>query len=72
MNGYEQALANPNSALSKFIEQREMVVNPSQASIETALAVYERLGGSEFMSEAQKGIVKRHLQRALSVLEGAE
>jgi hypothetical protein len=70
MNGYESALANPDSALNQFIEQRKMVVNPSRASIEAALAVYARLGGSEFMNEYQVGSIKRHLQRALAILEG--
>jgi hypothetical protein len=68
MNAYEQALANPNSALSKFIVEREDVVNPSRELVEKALEVYGLLGGSEFFGSKRQAVVIL-LRRALEILE---
>ncbi len=71
MNAYEQALKNPNSALSKFIVEREDVVNPSRELVEKALEVYGRLGGSEFFGSKRQAVAIL-LRRALEILEKKE
>jgi hypothetical protein len=67
-NAYEAALANPESALSKFVAQRENVVTPAITRLRNALRVLERLGDAEFLGAASRELAQKEALDAARLL----